>query len=159
MVVSKAFLVGVMATIVISSPTPQHFGIKSGIGRQMNFRLHGNKFAVHNKPQTKCKTYGINSALFMKSVGLFKAILSYQSWAASLTPSWSHPPWFVGCTPVGPIKVWNTSFVIVSHPIFPSVRVKHLVEKIDKVQDLRHILRVIKYLEPTKIQIYIVLAS
>ena len=57
MVVSKAFLVGVMATIVISSPTPQHFGIKSGIGRQMNFRLHGNKFAVHNKPQTKCKTY------------------------------------------------------------------------------------------------------
>ena len=57
MVVSKAFLVGVMATIVISSPTPQHFGIKSGIGRQMNFRLHGNKFTVHNKPQTKCKTY------------------------------------------------------------------------------------------------------
>ena len=34
------------------------------------------------------------------------------------------------------------------------MRVKHLVEKIDKVQDLRHILRVIKYLEPTKIQIY-----
>jgi len=31
MVGSKAFLVSVMATVVISSPTPQHFGIKSGI--------------------------------------------------------------------------------------------------------------------------------
>ena len=98
--------------------------------------------------------WGVSSALLKHIVELFKAILSYQSWAASPTPSWSHPPWFVGCTPVGPIKVWNTSFLIPSHPIFPSVRVKHLVEKIDKVQDLRNNRWAIKYLEPTDFKIF-----
>ena len=65
---------------------------------------------TQNKQNPKCKVcfkhgWGDNSALFKNIVELFKAILSYQSWAASPTPSWSHPPWFVGCTPVGPIKV------------------------------------------------------
>ena len=33
--------------------------------------------------------WAVSSALFKNSV---EAILSYQSWAASPTPSWSHPP-------------------------------------------------------------------